>query len=115
MDDKAIIFDVGSRAQLLQLKGHNGDVNAVRFSGDGARLVTGSDDKTLAMWRVGDGKVVAHMKGHGGIVFDAVFAPGGKVLARLCVSASLFPGREIFPALEKHAIDATEVFHAGHR
>lgn len=36
------------------------------------------------------------------------FGLGGKVLQKLGVSTSLIPGGEIFPALEKGAIDATE-------
>jgi len=36
------------------------------------------------------------------------FSLGGKVMSKLGVSTSLLPGGEIFPALEKKAIDATE-------
>ncbi len=36
------------------------------------------------------------------------FGLGGKVMENLGVSTSLLPGGEIFPALEKNAIDATE-------
>ena len=36
------------------------------------------------------------------------FGLGGKVMEKLGVSTSLLPGGEIFPALEKGAIDATE-------
>ncbi len=36
------------------------------------------------------------------------FGLGGKVMQRLGVATSLLPGGEIFPALEKGAIDATE-------
>jgi TRAP-type mannitol/chloroaromatic compound transport system substrate-binding protein len=36
------------------------------------------------------------------------FGLGGKVMEKLGVSTSLLPGGEIFPALEKQAIDATE-------
>jgi TRAP-type mannitol/chloroaromatic compound transport system substrate-binding protein len=36
------------------------------------------------------------------------FGLGGKVMEKLGVSTSLLPGSEIFPALEKGAIDATE-------
>lgn len=36
------------------------------------------------------------------------FGLGALVMEKLGVSTSLLPGKEIFPALEKHAIDATE-------
>jgi len=36
------------------------------------------------------------------------FGLGGKVMSKMGVSVSLIPGGEIFPALEKKAIDATE-------
>ena len=41
------------------------------------------------------------------------FGLGGKVMQKLGVATSLLPGGEIFPALEKGAIEATEFFRAG--
>jgi WD40 repeat protein len=49
---------------LHRLKGHTDNVNAVGFTPDGARAVTGSYDKDLRLWRVADGQEIAVMKGH---------------------------------------------------
>jgi U3 small nucleolar RNA-associated protein 15 len=38
---------------LATLKGHGRRVRAVRFSPDGRRIFTGSDDKTVRAWNVG--------------------------------------------------------------
>ena len=43
------------RALAHHLKGHTDAIYAVGFSPDGARAITGSDDKTLKLWSVPDG------------------------------------------------------------
>ena len=41
------------RPELAQLKGHTGFVSGVAVTPDGARIVTGSDDKTARVWDAG--------------------------------------------------------------
>lgn len=79
-DDTAIIWDIERRAAHLQLKGHVGDVNVVRFSSN-QRLVTGGDDKTVRLWRVGDGRRVGPLRKHGDVVRDIAISRRANMIA----------------------------------
>jgi len=46
------------------LSGHTALLYAVAFTPDSKRVVTGSDDHTLRLWRVQDGAPIATLKGH---------------------------------------------------
>ena len=84
-DHAAILWDTGLRADargtepklLHRLEGHNAEIFAVGFSPDGSRAVTGSLDHDLRLWRVADGKEIAHMTGHGDMVYSLAVAPDG--------------------------------------
>ena len=39
----------------VTLKGHTGHVNGGAFLGDESHVITGSDDKSLRIWRISDG------------------------------------------------------------
>jgi serine-threonine kinase receptor-associated protein len=39
--------------EIAQLEGHHGPVHVVRFTNEGGRFVTGSDDSTVRIWPVG--------------------------------------------------------------
>ncbi|KAF8672552.1 hypothetical protein RHS04_07771, partial [Rhizoctonia solani] len=60
------------------LQGHTHSVNSVTFTPDGTRLVSGSDDRTVRVWRVSDGSAVATpFQGHSrGVNSVAVSADG---------------------------------------
>ncbi|MGO9171026.1 MAG: PDZ domain-containing protein [Rhodomicrobium sp.] len=86
-DCTAILWDTGIRAGargtepklLHRLEGHKDDIYAVGFSPDGSRAVTGSLDHDLRLWRVDDGKEIAHMTGHGDKVRSLAVAPDGTI------------------------------------
>jgi WD40 repeat protein len=46
------------------LTGHTDRVTSVSFSPDGRLLASGSDDKTIKLWRVADGALVRTLEGH---------------------------------------------------
>jgi serine-threonine kinase receptor-associated protein len=49
-DVEVRVFDAGTGAELECLKGHHGPVRCVRYSPDGERFATGSEDGTIRLW-----------------------------------------------------------------
>ena len=45
--------------ELKVLEGHTGDVKAVAISVDGSKIVSGSWDKTVRVWSMATGEVIA--------------------------------------------------------
>jgi hypothetical protein len=66
---------------VLELKGHTNYVKSVSFSPDGARLATGSADKTAQLWHARTGAPVLELKGHTLDVTSVSFSPDGTRLA----------------------------------
>ncbi len=55
-DNLARLLDVAGAAPPRELRGHDGEVNEIRFSADGAIAVTGSNDTTVRVWDVATGE-----------------------------------------------------------
>ena len=72
------LWDAGNGRYYAALKGHTHEVNRVRFSPDGSRLVTASSDATAQVFEVPDGTHVATMRGHDESVLDAHFTPDSR-------------------------------------
>jgi WD40 repeat protein/serine/threonine protein kinase len=72
-------------AELRELRGHTGGVQAVAVSRDGQRLASASLDKTVRVWDAQTGRQVQVLAGHTSAVHSVAFSPDGKRLA----SASL--------------------------
>ncbi|KAK6537448.1 hypothetical protein TWF694_011634 [Orbilia ellipsospora] len=68
-------------AQILV--GHEDSVNSVRYSPDGRKLISASDDKTVRIWNSTTGQLQDTLKGHMGAVTRASFSPAD---SRLMVS-----------------------------
>jgi WD40 repeat protein len=49
------VVDLATAKPLAELKGHADAVASIRFSADGARVLSGSADKTLRLWKIADG------------------------------------------------------------
>jgi predicted NACHT family NTPase len=58
--------------------GHSGTVNAVAFSPNGKWALSGSDDKTLKLWKVETGREIRTLTGHTDDVYAVAFSPDGK-------------------------------------
>jgi len=69
-------------ARLVRtLTGHTGSVLSVTFSPDGQFLASGSEDNTVKIWRVSDGKETRTLTGHILGVNSVAFSPDGQFLA----------------------------------
>jgi len=66
---------------IAVLSGHDGDVNALAFSPDGAQLVSASRDGTLRIWDTASGDLLATLEGHTSRVSDVAFSPDGDLIA----------------------------------
>ncbi|MEG4213616.1 serine/threonine-protein kinase [Microcoleus sp. S13_B4] len=63
------------------LVGHSNAVTSVAFSPDGATLASGSEDKTIEMWKLDTGKRWYTLTGHSDWVTCVAFSPDGASLA----------------------------------
>lgn len=100
------IWDTQTGKDLVDLRGHNGDVYSVAFSPDSKRLVTGGSDRVVKIWDVETGQELSAIKGHTDIVFSAAFSADG---ARI-VSGSYDGKVKIWDAkVEQEALTMTNV------
>jgi len=72
--------DAATGEQLLALPAHDGDVNAVRFSPNGSRLLTTGDDGAARLWDPETGRQVWERVGSGE-VWGPSFSADGKRLS----------------------------------
>ncbi|WP_293334042.1 protein kinase [Microcoleus sp. CAWBG58] len=63
------------------LVGHSHAVTSVAFSPDGGTLASGSEDKTIEMWKLETGKRWYTLTGHSDWVTSVAFSPDGATLA----------------------------------
>jgi RNA polymerase sigma factor (sigma-70 family) len=79
-DDKLIrLWDVASRKELQQLRGHENWVYATVFSPDG-RFASGGTDGSIRLWEVATGKELRRFVGHQDAVNSVTFSPDGRRL-----------------------------------
>ncbi len=75
------LWDTESGNVLNTIQGHEGAINNVAFSRDGAYLATASDDGTARIWQIPSGELVHAFAGHNGAVLDVAFNQDGSRLA----------------------------------
>ncbi len=64
--------------KLMLPIGHTDIVRSARFSPDGKKIVTTSNDKTAKIWETATGSLLADLKGHNSDVISGQFSPDGK-------------------------------------
>lgn len=79
-DGTVSLRDAATGAGKRTFKGHAANVYCVAFSPDDKLLASGSDDKTVKLWRIADGKNLATLK-HESDVLAIAFNRNGKLLA----------------------------------
>lgn len=82
------VFDVAKakivfEAPSLDTRKPKYDCDAARsiaFSADGARVLSGNNDRTLRLWDIASGKLLRTYEGHRGSINSAVFSPDGRFI-----------------------------------
>src|SRR5262249_24511735 len=84
------VFDATSGKEMFICKGHSNNINTLSFSPDGARLASGSVDKTARVWDAATGKLLATCEGHASTVESATFSPDGARLVTASADATVW-------------------------
>ena len=74
------VMDTRTGAEIFQLNGHIGNVNAVKFSADGRLLSTGGSDQTVRIWNLDTGRSQSILRGHEAGVSAIGWLNGGQEL-----------------------------------
>lgn len=69
---------------------HSERVYCVAFSPDGKTLASGSVNRQVNLWKVGETELADYLKGHTKFVWSLAFSPGGKTLASTSGDGNLF-------------------------
>ena len=80
-DNTMKLWDVRTRQQVGELRGHKLAVDTFAFAPDGRTLATGSYDNTIKLWDVASNSELRTLRGHEGFVLSVAFAPDGRRLA----------------------------------
>src|SRR5258706_413434 len=80
---RAIKIRVGNQsswpAPPVEWTGHAGSIRSMVYSPNGARVVTGSVDKTIRIWDAETGAPVGDpLEGHTGVVWSVAYSPDGQ-------------------------------------
>lgn len=79
-DHSAIVWDIASGKQYLELVGHKSNVEAVAFSPDNRQLATGGEDDMVMIWDMATGERDTSFKAHYTRCTRLTYAKNGKYL-----------------------------------
>jgi WD40 repeat protein len=66
------------KPELFVQKGHTNQVTSAAFSPDGRYIISGSNDYTLKLWDVSNGREIRTFQGHNTFVNAVAFSPDGR-------------------------------------
>ncbi|MEH1814791.1 MAG: ribosome assembly protein 4 [Nostoc sp.] len=67
--------------EVNTLEGHNSGVTSVAYTPNGQHLASASNDKTIKIWDVSNGKLLKTLTGHSDPVNSVTYSPNGQHLA----------------------------------
>ena len=76
---EVVVLSVTDGSEVQRITGHDDTLYAVAAAGD--VVATAGYDRTIRLWSLRSGELVAEMPGHNGAVFDLAFSPDGTLLA----------------------------------
>ena len=79
-DDKISVVDANTTSTIQTLKGHEGPVMAITFSGNGKLLASSGIDNQIKLWDVGSGTEIRTLSGAALPISDVTFSTDGKWL-----------------------------------
>ncbi|MFB2835692.1 protein kinase domain-containing protein [Floridanema evergladense] len=62
------------------LVGHSDEVNTIAVSSDGKTIASGSDDKSVKLWQLNEGKEIPTLNGHSDWIYSVAISPDGESL-----------------------------------
>jgi RNA polymerase sigma factor (sigma-70 family) len=74
-------WDVTTRREVWQLRGHEGEIQGLAVSPDGHWVASSSNDKTVRLWNAATGMEVRRFDALSEYVLAVAFSPDGKTLA----------------------------------
>jgi WD40 repeat protein len=74
---------------LISFEGHKDAVNCLSYSPDGTYLASTSDDETIKLWNVVQGRCIQTLIGHTDPVRSVSFSPNGKYIASVANDSSI--------------------------
>lgn len=80
-DFRALVWDSESGELQTTLVGHQNNVVGARWSADGSRILTWSDDATAVLWNAVTSERVATLERHSDAVSSAQWSPDGQWIA----------------------------------
>lgn len=84
------ILDIGTRRELLHLRGHSDRITGMAFSPDGRRLASASKDGTIKLWETATGReILTLLHGRGDQVTGVSFSPDGLQIVSVSKSGTV--------------------------
>jgi formylglycine-generating enzyme required for sulfatase activity len=89
IDGVVCVWSIPAGKQLLELKGHQGQVQGVAYTPHGELVVSGGIDKTVRLWDMSTGKLIHQTGDVGTGITSVAFSPDGRLILAGCGDGSI--------------------------